>query len=430
MSRSFSSYRDVEDYLLSIPKFSTSGIAAADFNLDRMKQACSALSHPERKFPSIHVAGTNGKGTVCQMLASVYRAAGYRTGIYTSPHLTNLRERFRINGVLMPEEDLLRFFTENGDAVPAMNLTFFELTTLIAFWYFADQNVDLAVIETGLGGRLDATNVIDPVCSVITSVGMDHTDILGDTPQQIALEKAGIIKPGTPVVAGCLTDEVQSVIRREAESRKAVLTYAGERSPRYHNGQIRLEMEGRELVMNADGRKRIDAVNAAIAASVVTVLKPKFPVSAEKLQIGLESVDRVFPHHAHFEKLDIHRNWYFDGAHNPEAVAVLVEELLSRAPADQWIVVLSLMKDKLSPDLAQAWKPFSNLYLVAMDAERAATTEEMKSMMPWGIPVSSAETWIQNRAESTKSELVIFSGSFYFYEKIRRWMGTMAAENE
>jgi dihydrofolate synthase / folylpolyglutamate synthase len=420
----------VLSFLESIPKFGNTGASAANFSLDRILKFCDLMDHPQNKFPSIHVAGTNGKGTTCQMLASVYQHAGYKTALYTSPHLIRVQERFRINGVEIDNNSILEFFKEFGNDVTGHSLTYFEITTALAFWYFARENVDIAIIETGLGGRLDATNVINPEVSVITSIGMDHADILGNSITGIAREKAGIIKKGKPVVAGLLTGEAKSVVIEMAHSKESEIFFAGDSEPEFKNGTISFITERGKISLNGNGRKRIDAVNTTMVFLIVSLLDRRLPVPVEKFIEGIEQTDNIYPHHAHFEKLVTDREWYFDGAHNAEATNILIDELLSRAPAHEWKVVLSYMKDKLTKEVATQWKDFPNIYIYAQSGIRAAGEEDMSRFLPGAVPFKGPETLIKPVSNESKSELVIFSGSFYFYEKVRRWMGTMATPKE
>ncbi len=374
----------------------------------------------------IHVAGTNGKGTTCQMLASIYQQAGYKTGLYTSPHLLDVRDRFRIDAKNIPDDDLLEFFQLHGDYVVEEKLTFFELTTGIAFWYFAEQDADIAVIETGLGGKLDATNVIDSEIAVITSIGMDHADILGDSIELIAAEKAGIIKPGKPVVIGILKDEALRVISKISSGQSSRILKAEQIKPKLEGGQFVLSDGAQKLEISAEGRKAIDRVNIAMSRLVVMALQQKFPVNDRQFVEGVEQMKDRFAHHAHFEKLKTDQNWYFDGAHNAEAVEILVEELKRIDHPDKWNIVLSFMKDKLSPEVAGQWMPFKKIYLFEQEGDRAAKLQQMKEFFP------HAKTLHQNSigdflsSETLKRELVIFSGSFYFYNTVRHWMGTEA----
>lgn len=215
-------YKETLEWLFAqLPMFSRIGAAAYKPGLERSIALDDYFGNPHRRFRSVHVAGTNGKGSVSHLMASVLQEQGYRTGLYTSPHLVDFRERMRINGDMIPEErvtDFIRRFRKSGyDGKPS----FFELTMMMAFDWFAAENVDIAVVETGMGGRLDSTNIITPLMSVITNISNDHKQFLGDTLSQIASEKAGIIKNGIPVVIGEAEGEVESVFRRKAEETKS-----------------------------------------------------------------------------------------------------------------------------------------------------------------------------------------------------------------
>ena len=212
MPKEFSHIKDVERYLLTLPKFSMVGAKAANFSLKKVKNFLQELGNPHKNFPSIHVAGTNGKGTVCHLLEATYRRAGYKTGLFTSPHLISFNERFRILGKPISDKKLLAFFAQVSSLLDTYNLTYFELSTVIAFTLFDHEFVDIAIIETGLGGRLDATNVLLPLLSVITSISYDHTDILGENLASIAWEKAGIIKKKVPCIVGKVPDERLSLV--------------------------------------------------------------------------------------------------------------------------------------------------------------------------------------------------------------------------
>jgi len=422
----FDTIDQVESFLQSVPKFSSSGRSAANFSLDRMVRFCDIMGNPQQSVRMIHVAGTNGKGTTCQMLASVYQQAVYKTGLYTSPHLIDVRERFRINGENIADDDLLRFFQRYGVYVQTENLTFFEITTGIAFWYFEDRQVDLAVIETGLGGKLDATNVIEPEISVITSVGLDHTDILGDTIVQIAREKAGIIKHSKPVVAGVLGKEAMNVVEEVSGFHSSELLKAEFLQPILLDDHFILTEAHQKLSVSALGRKEIDKINLAMSRLVVQNLMTRFPVKDWEFIEGIERMNTRFAHHAHFEKLHPELDWYFDGAHNIQAIEELTKELKRRGEPEEWTVVLSFMQDKINEQVAELWKTFPKIFLFEQSNERAAKIDLMKKFFP------DAKTFDQHiikellTLETLKRELVIFSGSFYFYNTVRHWMGTEA----
>jgi len=220
-------YRQTLDYLFAqLPMFHRVGAAAYRANLDNTISLCTMLDHPENSFRSIHIAGTNGKGSTSHLIASVLQSAGYKTGLYTSPHLVDFRERIRLNGKKIPKKYVSEFVRKNRKAFEPVQPSFFEYTAVMAFQYFADEKVDIAAIETGMGGRLDSTNVIRPLVSVITNISKDHTAFLGETLPAIATEKAGIIKQGIPIVIGETQAEVEKVFIETAKAKNAPILFA------------------------------------------------------------------------------------------------------------------------------------------------------------------------------------------------------------
>ena len=278
-----SKYKTPEDvfrFLNSIPQFGSSGAGAVDLSLDRVRDFCAAAGNPQNRYKAVHVAGTNGKGSVCKMLASVCQEAGYKTGLYTSPHLLKYNERIRINTVEIPDYKILQFFQIYENELDTIHLTYFEIGTCLAFWYFADQEVDIAIIETGLGGRLDATNIITPEVSVITSISLDHTNILGNKISLIASEKAGIIKNRRPVVIGDLPAEAVKVIAKTAKRSDSELIKSMDLQPAFKDQDtIQLQNRNHQIRLNAAGRKQIDAVNAAICYRVTEFLQKQLNIS-------------------------------------------------------------------------------------------------------------------------------------------------------
>lgn len=220
-------YRETLDFLFSqLPAYHRIGKAAYKNNLDNTLKLDEHLDHPHHRFRSVHVAGTNGKGSVSHMIASVLMEAGYRTGLYTSPHLIDFRERIRVNGEMIPEKEVISFVEKNRSVIESIKPSFFEMTVGMAYDYFARSGVEIAVIEVGLGGRLDSTNIITPELSVITNIGHDHMDLLGDTFEKIALEKAGIIKKRVPVVISETQPETENVFASVAEANKSRILFA------------------------------------------------------------------------------------------------------------------------------------------------------------------------------------------------------------
>lgn len=238
-------YQETLDFMFAqLPMYQRIGAAAYKADIQPTIDFMAALGNPERKFRSIHVAGTNGKGSVSHFLASILQEAGYKVGLYTSPHLVDFRERIRINGDMIAQQTVVDFVEANRRLFADLHLSFFEMTVGLAFDYFAREKVDIAVVEVGMGGRLDSTNVITPLLSVITNIGLDHTQFLGDTLEKIAAEKAGIIKPGVPVVVGETQPETKPVFERVAAERNAPITFADARHHVECIGDYTEELEG------------------------------------------------------------------------------------------------------------------------------------------------------------------------------------------
>ena len=221
-------YEQTIEYLFArLPMFHRIGAVAYKADLNNTLTLMEFLNHPEKKFKSIHIAGTNGKGSCSHTLASIFQNAGYKTGLYTSPHLKDFRERIKINGKMISEEEVISFTKRTKSFIEKVEPSFFEITVGMCFNYFAEQKVDIAIIETGLGGRLDSTNVITPELSCITNISLDHTNLLGDTLEKIAAEKAGIIKKNVPVVVG-ETTEIKSVFENKAAEMNSSIVFADE----------------------------------------------------------------------------------------------------------------------------------------------------------------------------------------------------------
>jgi dihydrofolate synthase/folylpolyglutamate synthase len=384
------------------------------------------MGNPHKEFTSIHVGGTNGKGSTCNMLASVLQTAGYRAGVYTSPHIITFNERFRINDDIISSDELIQFFNTYADDIEKYKLTYFEISTAIAFWWFARSNVDIACIEVGLGGRLDATNVIDPEISVITSISLDHTDILGDSITEITREKAGIIKEGRPVVIGDLPKEAQNEIIKIAEQKECPLFIIDDLNPEYINpGYYRMTVDDGTIDILSNLTSPIQAKNMAIVWQICSVLGDKYIEIAEAdFKRGLKRVNTGF---GRFEQLVEGKQWYFDGGHNLEAVKALKESVQTVGDIENATLVLSLMRDKIRKQVMTEFLEFKNIYYYPLNLERAATFDDITQWLPKANPFpASDEDRKKLMQDDFDSELVIFSGSFYFYETVRDWVSTFA----
>lgn len=338
--------------------------------LSRIQGALQRLGNPENRLKVVHVAGTNGKGSTCAMLASILQAAGYRTGLYTSPHLVRFNERIQINGEMISDQDLERYgqfvaevakeFEASGDP-----LTHFEFATALGFLYLAEKAVDVALIEVGLGGRMDATNVGDCVLSVITHISYDHTEVLGDTLEQIAGEKAGIIRPSRPVVVGPQQDEALAVLVRVAGERQAPLTYvSSDAVPKYsaaHNGMRLFWNDGFTIHLPLQGTYQ--AQNAAVArAAVQTLASNGWQIPEQAVVQGFETVQ--WP--GRMEIVCKSPMLVLDGAHNLDGAQSLRASLDRFWPKSPVVYVLGLTGHKPVKDiLAALYRPGSRFVFTA-----------------------------------------------------------------
>ncbi|WP_018126194.1 bifunctional folylpolyglutamate synthase/dihydrofolate synthase [Balneola vulgaris] len=413
-------FRNIENvwtYLEAIPKFQDKGASAANFALENISTFCEAIGNPQDNFPTIHVAGTNGKGTTCHLFEEVYRHAGYKTGLFTSPHLIHYNERVRINGRPIDDELILAFFQETEEVLVNTLLTFFEISTALAFWVFSKLKVDIAIIETGLGGRLDSTNIITPKLSVITSVALDHIEILGDTEEKIAFEKAGIIKQDVPVVVGKVSNSVQSVIQEVALKKNAPIHCIDLTKVHFDKGEICYKDS--TLVLQTNFIESVNAYNVEVCLQGVKLLQNSFPV---EVTTAHEAIVNFKGAPGRFEQLLPHKQWYFSGAHNVEALEsslrVIEDEFQQEAT-----LVLSLMKDKVHEQSLSQLRKHKNLFYYQQKVDRAASYEQVNDLLPVKkIDDSTAES-ILNELDTS---LVIFIGSFYFYPIVKRWINTIA----
>ena len=346
-------YLEALDYLYSrLPVFHRIGAKAIKPGLGNTLALCEALGNPQERFRSIHVASTNGKGSTSHMLAAIYQTAGYRVGLYTSPHLKSFTERIRLNGQPIAEEDVAQFVNQNQVLIETVEPSFFEVTVAMAFDYFARQNVDLAVIEVGLGGRLDSTNVITPNASVITNIGYDHTDILGETLPQIAGEKAGIIKRGVPVVVSETQPETQDVFRKTAADVNATILFA---DMHYHLEDRGVEQGKRNVQVTQKGGKtyplELDLVgayqlhNLAGVLATVEELQPIWPVLRVAQQTALANVISLTGLKGRFQTLHEHPRVIADTAHNQPGLIALFETIESMS-FQTLRIVLGVVADK------------------------------------------------------------------------------------
>jgi len=337
-------YRETLDYLFSqLPVFTRIGKAAYKADLDNIKALCEALGSPEKGLRCIHIAGTNGKGSSSHFIASILQEAGYKTGLFTSPHLKDFRERIKINGKMISRQAVVKFTRENRDLFEALKPSFFEMTVALAFNHFRDKHVDIAVIETGLGGRLDSTNIIDPEISLITNISMDHMDLLGDTKGKIGVEKAGIIKYDRPVIIGERSPETDTIFLNKASLEKSRIVFAEDFvcwsniTSSFEDTQTHLHLTGR---YNEPGKEPVKlAIDSPLAGNYqqknlkgvicaieqIKILGWKIPVIA--LTDGIKNVVKNTGLHGRWEILGHHPLIICDTAHNEAGVREVVDQL-------------------------------------------------------------------------------------------------------
>jgi dihydrofolate synthase/folylpolyglutamate synthase len=327
-----------------------------DFKLERVALALKNLGDPQQRYPIVHIAGTNGKGSVAAMVHAVLGAAGYRAGLYTSPHLVSFTERIRIGASMIGPEEVVRL-AQNVHAaatVRGIDLTFFEFVTVMAFLHFAQSRVDAAVVEVGLGGRLDATNVVDPDVAVVTTIGRDHEEFLGHTLASVASEKAGIIKPRKPVVIGNVTGEAAAVLARATAERGAVAYWLGHDFsiagvPHARFRGIGLDVDALAIALR--GAHQRD--NAATAVAAIACLRERLPVSHTAIRAGLAGVR--WP--GRLEVVQAEPRVILDGAHNADGIAALLRELPAVADARKVHLLFAVMRDKQWQPMVDALGP-------------------------------------------------------------------------
>ncbi|MFH2101922.1 MAG: folylpolyglutamate synthase/dihydrofolate synthase family protein [Chloroflexota bacterium] len=427
-------YNRALDYLYSFVDYSlkhASELAKADFNLDRMRALMALLGDPQEKVPIIHVAGTKGKGSTSAMCASAVGSAGYRTGLYTSPHLQDYCERIQVAGEQIPHADLADLVDEIKPAVAQIPfLTTFEITTALGFLYFARREVDAAVIEVGLGGRLDATNIITPAVSVITSLSYDHMAVLGNTLALIAGEKAGIIKPDVPVVSSPQREEALQVLTRIAEERGSALTLVG-RDVLFAAGERSLE--GQSLRVWTHGSHPCDLTipllgtpqveNAATAYATLLQLRVDgWDIPTGAIQAGFARVS--WP--GRFEVLRREPALVLDSAHNIDSAEKLVQSLETYFPGRMVILIFGASEDKDVTGMLSVWKPcLSRVIVTHADHPRALAPEKLAAITAdLGIPVeavANVPAALERGLELSQKDgsIVLSAGSMFVTAEVR-----------
>jgi dihydrofolate synthase/folylpolyglutamate synthase len=385
-----------------------------DLKLERMRAALAARGHPERRFRALHVAGTNGKGSTAAMLEAVLRAAGYRTGLYTSPHLVDFAERIRAGGLAMPHEAIVDLVAELRVALEraGIALTHFELATLLGFEWLARVGVDVAVVEVGLGGRLDATNTCEPIGTAITSIGRDHEEFLGRALAGIAREKAGIAKPGVPLVLGPVAPEIEAVIAEVAAGVGAPLVSAGRDAVLEPTGAFRAPgVVWDRLTIGLPGAFQRD--NARTALALLAAVRTALPVGADAVRDGLATVS--WP--GRLADLGGTPRVIADGAHNPDGVAALVRELPRLAAGRPLTLVFAVMADKAWEGMLEALAAHATRVIATRVGRRGLdprlVARALGDRMPVDVVEPAPAAIAHARAVAEPDGVVLIAGSLF-----------------
>ncbi len=404
-----------------------------DLRLDRMSQALALFDHPEKQFPSFHIAGTNGKGSTAAMLHRILSQSGYRTALYTSPHLVSFTERIRVGDEEIAPDEVVALAREIWDRTGAANvsLTFFEFVTAMAFIHFARRKIDVAVVEVGLGGRLDATNLIWPVVSLISTISRDHEAYLGSDLLSIAREKGGIIKRDVPVVCGALSADVAALLKSIADEHNARSYFLGRDFTFFLKSEhlfdyrgLTWQLDGLEVALRGQHQKR----NAALALAGLELAADAFPVKESALREGLKNVR--WP--GRFEIVQDHPAIVLDGAHNGEGVRALIEELQRfRERRRVWLLFAS-MEDKDWRLMLESFSGVVNqIVLTRVAMERCADPFHLASRLSGKVPhraigtAPAALQYVMDHADP--GDIILIAGSLYLIGEMRPLVQEIAA---
>lgn len=388
-----------------LPMYQRIGQAAYKADLSNTLALMEMLDHPEKAFKSVHVAGTNGKGSSSHMLAAIFQAAGYKTGLYTSPHLVDFRERIRINGEMITEQAVVDFVENHQAQFQSLGLSFFEMTVGLAFDYFRKEEVDIAIIEVGMGGRLDSTNVINPELSLITHIGLDHTQFLGDTLAKIAGEKAGIIKPATPVVISERQVECEAVFQSIAAERKAPIYFASD------------TVASARLYMDLDLKGDYQENNLRGVLCAIDRLEEKGWKLKPSLETALKQVVALTGLRGRWEVLQQKPLMICDTGHNYTGVQAIVDQL-KRQSYRQLHIVWGMVGDKAIKDILRLLPQSAFYYFTQASIPRAMNAEELKrEALRFGLAgkaYADVPSAVKAAQEHTLGDDIIFIGGSTF----------------
>ncbi len=430
-------YRETVAYMYSqLPMFHRIGKAAYKDNLNNANALDKLCGFPHRNYFTIHVAGTNGKGSVSHMLASVLHTAGYKTGLFTSPHLEDFRERIRINGTMISEESVIDFISKFKNELEELKPSFFEMTSALAFEYFSKKDVDIAVIETGLGGRLDSTNIITPELSIVTNIGFDHTEILGDTLAKIAAEKAGIIKPGIPVAVGESHPKTEQVFKNFAVQNGSPIIFADNvySSEILENTNLNIKIEVKKKGEEGSNIYDLDLPGIYQQRNICTVLaaidilnKRNFIVTPENIEKGLKNASGNTGLKGRWQVLSQIPLVICDTGHNPDGISWVVNQI-SQLTFGKLHFIFGVVNDKDLSHILPLLPVDAEYYFTRADIPRAMDENELmqgaKIAGLKGKAYSSVSFALETAKKNAKAnDLIFIGGSTFVVADALRWRG-------
>ena len=418
-------YNEATTYLFnSAPLFQNIGAGAYKEGLSNTNALDSRYGHPHRSYRTIHVGGTNGKGSVSHTLAAILQCAGYKVGLYTSPHLADFRERIRVNGQMIPEQRVIDFVTEEKAFFEPLHPSFFELATALAFLYFKEEKVDVAVIEVGLGGRLDCTNIINPDLSVITNISKDHVQFLGDTPTLIAKEKAGIIKPGAPVVIGETNNniEVRNVFITKSKEVDTSIKFADEESEILHSfaqpqGGRKYQTKNWGVFNGELGGDCQEKNTATILCAVQTLIEPGYNNKEKHIHEGIAKVCSLTGLMGRWQRLENEPLAICDTGHNIGGMQYIVGQLAS-TPHERLHLVIGMVNDKDIDSVLGILPKDAEYYFTQASVQRALPAETLaikagKVGLEGVVITDVKEAYRKARQNATKDDLIFVGGSTF-----------------
>ena len=426
-------YNQTLEFLFqSLPAFETQGATGYKPGLERISAFCRHIGNPQRNFFTIHVAGTNGKGSVAHIIASVLQQAGYRTGLFTSPHLVDFRERIRVDGEMIPKQKVVNFVDKHHDKMVELELSFFEMTAAMAFDYFAQSDVEVAVIETGLGGRLDATNIIVPILSIVTNIGLEHTALLGDTLQKIAAEKAGIIKKSIPVIVGEADNRYNEVFEQVAAANKSRVIYAEKAflcEEQHSEGEhqrfrLRRTRDNQAFEVELDLQGNYQRRNIVTASAAVDFLHEETPLTISRRAYleGMKNAAANTSLMGRWQKLAEVPLTICDTGHNAHGIAWVARQL-SETPHRELYCIIGFVRDKDLAHILPLLPHDAHYIFTQARSERALPAADLTAKAAiYGLHGEAveqvADALVRARELASAEDMIFIGGSTYVVAEV------------